>query len=334
MEWGITIDEARLFTNVSVSKVLALSRTTSLITEQVIMTSLTHVLTSATLTILCMGIMNGSVTRTLSTRTILLRLPKARFKKLHYGTAGSTITLITHTEERKNARLHQSFHGLFQALHLVLSSVYKAIYTHPTASQYVAGMAFHWYDLERYMDGIAYHERLNDTHFVDPSRRAESRRKPVRRDAPTHGRRKGFRDSAHVLLYPALFQVHSARLAAREDAPGRAVRDAGGSQLLRAYPAALAMCVDSARQTLHRTTDGKIQVTGTNFCLSLVYVEWQGHEIQMVECTFTSQSWTFEDETGRIRADKFCLSLNHASTENNVWITARPCKLSLEPSQQ
>ncbi|KAI9907526.1 hypothetical protein PsorP6_004569 [Peronosclerospora sorghi] len=94
------------------------------------------------------------------------------------------------------------------------------------------------------------------------------------------------------------------------------------------------MCDGSARQTLHRTTDGKIQVTGTNFCLSLVNVEWQGHEIQIVKCTFTSPNWTLEDDTGRIRADKFCFSLNHASTENNVRITVRPCKLSLEPPHQ
>ncbi|CEG40790.1 family 30 glycoside hydrolase [Plasmopara halstedii] len=46
----------------------------------------------------------------------------------------------------------------------------EAIYNHPTAAQYVDGMAFHWYDNERYMDGVEYHERLNDTHYIDPSR--------------------------------------------------------------------------------------------------------------------------------------------------------------------
>lgn len=44
------------------------------------------------------------------------------------------------------------------------------IYKHSTAAQYVDGMAFHWYDNERYMDGVEYHERLNDTHFIDPDR--------------------------------------------------------------------------------------------------------------------------------------------------------------------
>ncbi|RLN54415.1 hypothetical protein BBJ28_00007794, partial [Nothophytophthora sp. Chile5] len=46
----------------------------------------------------------------------------------------------------------------------------EEIYNHPTAAQYVDGMAFHWYDNERYMDGVEYHERLNDTHFVDETR--------------------------------------------------------------------------------------------------------------------------------------------------------------------
>ncbi|KAL4166996.1 hypothetical protein KRP22_012483 [Phytophthora ramorum] len=46
----------------------------------------------------------------------------------------------------------------------------EEIYNHPTAAQYVDGMAFHWYDNERYMDGVEYHERLNDTHFVDENR--------------------------------------------------------------------------------------------------------------------------------------------------------------------
>jgi glucosylceramidase len=44
------------------------------------------------------------------------------------------------------------------------------IFNHPTASQYVDGIAFHWYDWARFMDGVAFHERLNDTHHVDPNR--------------------------------------------------------------------------------------------------------------------------------------------------------------------
>ncbi|KAI9909333.1 hypothetical protein PsorP6_015344 [Peronosclerospora sorghi] len=46
------------------------------------------------------------------------------------------------------------------------------IYHHPTASKYVHGMAFHWYEDggERYTDGVDYPEYLNDTFFIDPNR--------------------------------------------------------------------------------------------------------------------------------------------------------------------
>ncbi|KAI9913072.1 hypothetical protein PsorP6_005090 [Peronosclerospora sorghi] len=46
------------------------------------------------------------------------------------------------------------------------------IYHHPTASKYVHGMAFYWYEDggERYMDGVDYPEYLNDTFFIDPNR--------------------------------------------------------------------------------------------------------------------------------------------------------------------
>ncbi|KAI9916321.1 hypothetical protein PsorP6_018081 [Peronosclerospora sorghi] len=263
----------------------------------------------------------------------------------------------------------------------------ETIYSHPTASQYVHGMAFHWYDRERYMDGVAYHERLNDTHFVDPSRlllatescncpgvaqggeqawfRALRYGHDILTDlnnhvagwvdwnllldhagGPNHERNQCdaplvlTQDGTDFVIQPMYYFIQhfskylppgsrrvKTHVAARFTTPGDA-------QLLRAYPAALAMCDGSARQLLHRTTDDKIQVTGTTFCLSVVDVEWQGYEIQMVECTFTSQKWTFEDTTGRIRADTFCLSLNHASTENNVRITARACKSSLVAWQQ
>ncbi|RLN53896.1 hypothetical protein BBJ28_00025876 [Nothophytophthora sp. Chile5] len=48
----------------------------------------------------------------------------------------------------------------------------EVIYNHPTASQYVDGMAFHWYEHsgKSSLDGTEYHERLNDTHFVDENR--------------------------------------------------------------------------------------------------------------------------------------------------------------------
>jgi glucosylceramidase len=43
---------------------------------------------------------------------------------------------------------------------------------YPDAQKYVDGIAFHWYDDNkvRTMDGVNYHERLNDTHHLDSSK--------------------------------------------------------------------------------------------------------------------------------------------------------------------
>ncbi|TMW62181.1 hypothetical protein Poli38472_009674 [Pythium oligandrum] len=46
----------------------------------------------------------------------------------------------------------------------------QTILGHPTAKQYVDGIAVHWYGAEGYLDGIQYFEQLNDTHYVDESR--------------------------------------------------------------------------------------------------------------------------------------------------------------------
>ncbi|KAI9922479.1 hypothetical protein PsorP6_002401 [Peronosclerospora sorghi] len=170
------------------------------------------------------------------------------------------------------------------------------------------------------MDGVAYHQRLNDTHCVDPNLfllATESCNCPC----VAQGERAWFRAlryghdiltdlNNHVAgwVYWNLLLNHEGRPNHEEnqcDAPHLITEDGtdfviqpmyyfiqhfskyippgsrrvkthlaawfatpGDAQLLRAYPTALAMCDGSARQTLHRTTDGKIQVTGTNFCLS------------------------------------------------------------------
>ncbi|KAG4042432.1 hypothetical protein PC123_g22073 [Phytophthora cactorum] len=108
----------------------------------------------------------------------------------------------------------------------------------------------------------------------------------------------------------------------------------GDAQLMWAYPTALASCDGSARQTMHVTNDNKIEVTGSGFCLGMVDAVWQGKEIQMEQCQFTQQSWTFEEETGRIRVDDFCLSLNHASSADGVRLTASRCEAEIVPHQQ
>uniref|UniRef100_K3XD95 Glycosyl hydrolase family 30 TIM-barrel domain-containing protein n=1 Tax=Globisporangium ultimum (strain ATCC 200006 / CBS 805.95 / DAOM BR144) TaxID=431595 RepID=K3XD95_GLOUD len=46
----------------------------------------------------------------------------------------------------------------------------STVLNHPEARKYVDGTAFHWYDNERVVDGVQFHEHLNDTHYVDESR--------------------------------------------------------------------------------------------------------------------------------------------------------------------
>ncbi|KAE9033937.1 hypothetical protein PR003_g10209 [Phytophthora rubi] len=262
----------------------------------------------------------------------------------------------------------------------------EAIYNHPTAAQYVDGMAFHWYDMDRYMDGVAYHERLNDTHFIDQNRfmlatescncpgvaygdaawfRAQRYGHDILTDLNNHvvgwvdwnllldhkggPNHQGNNCDAPIILsedgkdfniqpmyyfiqhFSKYIPVGSRRVqthvAARFEKPGDA-------QLMWAYRAALATCDGSARQTMHKANDSKIQVTGTKFCLGMVDAMWQGKEIHVEECQYPLQkAWTFED-TGRIRVDDFCLSLNHGSTDNGVSITADPCEAEVVPHQQ
>ncbi|ETL99781.1 hypothetical protein L917_03416 [Phytophthora nicotianae] len=262
----------------------------------------------------------------------------------------------------------------------------EAIYNHPTAAQYVDGMAFHWYDMERYMDGVAYHERLNDTHFIDQNRfmlatescncpgvaygdaawfRAQRYGHDIMTDLNNHvvgwvdwnllldhkggPNHQGNNCDAPIILtedgtdfniqpmfyfiqhFSRYIPVGSRRVkthvAARFEKPGDA-------QLMWAYPAALTSCDGSARQTMHVTNDSKIEVTGSGFCLGMVDAAWQGKEIQMVQCKFTQQTWTFEEDTGRVRVGDYCLSLNHASTENGVRLTASPCEAEIVPHQK
>ncbi|TYZ61741.1 hypothetical protein PybrP1_005157, partial [[Pythium] brassicae (nom. inval.)] len=76
-------------------------------------------------------------------------------------------------------------------------------------------------------------------------------------------------------------------------------KKAGDAQLFVRYPAALHSCDSSARQAIHVTEDSKLQVTGTPFCLILVNdagrAKWVGPQIELVECQYTTQTWTFKD---------------------------------------
>ncbi|GAB9463789.1 Glucosylceramidase [Globisporangium polare] len=98
----------------------------------------------------------------------------------------------------------------------------------------------------------------------------------------------------------------------------------GDAQLFTRYPAALHSCDNSSRQAIHVTDDSKLQVTGTPFCLDLVRPQWIGRQVELVECQYTSQSWTFKD--GQIRMGDHCLMLNHGSTKDGTRVTVHDCR--------
>ncbi|KAL4166997.1 hypothetical protein KRP22_012484 [Phytophthora ramorum] len=264
----------------------------------------------------------------------------------------------------------------------------EVIYNHPTASQYVDGMAFHWYEDggERYMDGVEYPEHLNDTHFIDQSRfmlASESCNCPgvaVGKDAWFRAQRYGHdilsdlnnhvagwvdwnllldhkggpnhkgnlcdapiiltEDGSDFNIQPMYYFIQhfsrfipvgsrrvKAQVAAHFAKPGDA-------QLYVDYQSSLAACDGSSRQTIHRTDDGKMQVTTTPFCINMVPMPSKGQEIRLVECQYTQQTWTFEEDTQRVRIDDYCLSLSHGSTEDGVRVTADKCADEVAPHQQ
>ncbi|KUF96328.1 hypothetical protein AM588_10008039 [Phytophthora nicotianae] len=108
----------------------------------------------------------------------------------------------------------------------------------------------------------------------------------------------------------------------------------GDAQLYVDYQSSLATCDGSSRQMIHKTDDNKMQVTNTPFCLNMVPTPSKGREIRLVECQWTQQTWTFEEDTNRIRIDDYCLSLSRGSTENGVRITADKCEPDVAPHQQ
>ncbi|KAK1937754.1 putative glucosylceramidase 3 [Phytophthora citrophthora] len=264
----------------------------------------------------------------------------------------------------------------------------EVIYNHPTASKYVDGMAFHWYEDggERYMDGVEYPEHLNDTHYIDQSRfmlASESCNCPgvaVGKDAWFRAQRYGHdilsdlnnhvagwvdwnllldhtggpnhkgnlcdapiiltEDESDFKIQPMYYFIQhfskfipvgsrrvNVQVAAHFAKPGDA-------QLYVDYQSSLASCDGSARQTIHRTDDGKMQVTNTPFCLNMVPTPIEGREIRLVECQWTQQTWTFEEDTKRIRIEDYCLSLSRGATEDGVRVTADKCETGAVPYQQ
>ncbi|KAF1775300.1 Glycoside hydrolase superfamily [Phytophthora cactorum] len=201
------------------------------------------------------------------------------------------------------------------------------IYNHPTASKYVDGIAFHWYEDggERYMDGVAYPEHLNDTHFVNQSRftlSSESSSCP----GVASEMRRGFEANATG-------NVCDAAIIVTESGDDYFVQPMYYfiQHFSKFIPPGSRRVKTKA---IHRTEDNKMQVTGTSFCLDLVNTPTGQHEVRLVECQWTPQTWNFEKDTQRIRIHDYCLSLNHGSTEDGVRITADKCEADVASYQQ
>ncbi|KAF1315811.1 Glucosylceramidase, partial [Globisporangium splendens] len=257
------------------------------------------------------------------------------------------------------------------------------IFNHPEASKYVEGIASHWYGNEgdRVMDGVKFHEHLNDTHYVDESRfilATESSSCP----GVANGTQAWFRGQryAHDMIADFnnwvvgwvdwnLILDHTGgpnHLGNNCDAPiiidetdkdyylqpmyyfikhfskfvppgsrrihtdvSATFKKSGDAQLYVNYPAELHTCDNSARQAIHKTDDNKLQVTGTPFCIDLLRPDWVNRQVALVECQYTSQSWTF-GSNGKISMAGYCLALNHGSTADGVRVTVNPCSDSEE----
>jgi glucosylceramidase len=251
----------------------------------------------------------------------------------------------------------------------------ETILKHEKAAQYIDGIAIHWYDNERYMDGVEFHEHVNDTHYVDETKfimSTESSSCPgvatgdeawFRAQRYAHDIITEFNnwvvgwvdwnllldhtggpnhlgnhcDAAIIIdetekdyfiqpMYyfiqhfskfvpPGSRRIHT-QVSVRFDKPGDA-------QLYVLYPAAIHVCDGSARQAIRVTEDSKLQVIGTNFCIDLLRPQSIDRQVVLVDCRYTSQTWTFVNDS--IRMDDHCLQLYNGSPLDGARVTVGQC---------
>ncbi|KAG7378990.1 hypothetical protein PHYBOEH_012078 [Phytophthora boehmeriae] len=219
----------------------------------------------------------------------------------------------------------------------------EVIYNHPTAAQYVDGMAVHcdaWFRAQRYGHDIMSDLNNYVAGWVDWNLLLDHTGGPNHKgnncDAPIIVAESGSDYFVQPMFY---FIQHFSKyipVGSRRVKAQVAVQFAtpGDAQLYVDYQSSLEACDGSSRQTIHRTDDGKMQVTGTPFCLNEVEAAIGGHEIRLVECQYTQQTWTFEADSGRIRVDDYCLSLSRGSTVDGVRVTADKCGEDVVAHQQ
>ncbi|CAK4118660.1 unnamed protein product [Aphanomyces euteiches] len=256
----------------------------------------------------------------------------------------------------------------------------QGVYNHSTVEPFVDGVAFHWYDNSRDLDGVQNHEHVNQTHNLNPSKfllATEAAHCPGvanGKEAWHRGLRyahdimsdlthwaSGWVDwnlilddsggpnklgntcDAPIIVHPdgADFTVQpmyyfikhfsayvppgSKRIATKLHVEYSTRGDE--VQLVPRFPGGAYPCDGSSRQLFVRTQDNKIQVNATSYCLDVVAEPWLGNRIEMVECAYTTQSWTFgsgKDQT--IQFGSQCLSHSLGALENGGRLTIEPCQ--------
>jgi glucosylceramidase len=101
------------------------------------------------------------------------------------------------------------------------------------------------------------------------------------------------------------------------------------------YPVGLYNCDGSSRQIVSRTSDSKIKIDHSDFCLDVVSEMYGEDKIELVKCMWTSHQWDFtHDDTIEYRepiesrvagGSRRCLSVVHGSMENGAAVTLDPC---------
>ncbi|EQC37141.1 hypothetical protein SDRG_05368 [Saprolegnia diclina VS20] len=252
-----------------------------------------------------------------------------------------------------------------------------AVYKHKAATQYIDGVAFHWYDNTRELDGVQNHEHVNDTHNLHPEKillATEAANCPgvaSGDDAWARGMRyahdilgdlnnwaAGWVDWNLILDHEGgpnkLGNACDAPMILHEDGlnftvqpmyhfikhfsafvpPGakRIASDVrvtyaapGNVTLGNQFPGGAYHCDQSANQAFERTSDNKLKVVGTMYCLDVVHEEWLGDRIEMVNCMYTQHQWSFTNAS-TIQFQNMCLTARYGALDNGGRLSIEPCE--------
>ncbi|ETV92219.1 hypothetical protein H310_13452 [Aphanomyces invadans] len=272
----------------------------------------------------------------------------------------------------------------------------QGVYNHSNVEPYVDGVAFHWYDNTRDLDGVQNHEHVNQTHHLDPTKlllATEAAHCPgvasgpqawdrglryahdILQDLSHHAsgwvdwnlildheggpNKLGNTCDAPIIVHPdgqdftvqpmyhfikhfsGYLPPGSKRVYSSVHVSFASMATTTGDvgSLEPRFPAGAYGCDRSSRQRIVRTPDSKLQVANSKFCIDVVPEPWLGNRIELVECQYTSNSWSFDgsDSTvkfavprkaGRDKEDGQeyeCLTHRNGALEDGGRLTLEPC---------